>query len=266
MALRLPASRAHRAALAILALTVGQLALAVLAPDLPQFEGKAFGARLVFYPLLMLAVPAVWWLVRRRTGGTRPAVGRLRVAHVAVPRRRHGQYARPLRHALVVGRSQPPRQLVPALPRRGAAAATRARGASLGARRCWSAASARSSRSPGSSASGTRSSATAPRSTRPTRTRSATRRSGRSAGSWPASRSCGAGSAPTGRPVGEGRASGARRRRAPRRAVRRARSAAGGARGGRRCARRIRAAASGCRCCRASPSRSPARRAPRPRR
>lgn len=70
--MRIPASRPQRIALAILALTVGQLALAVLAPDLPQFEGKAFGARLVFYPLLMLAVPAVWALVRRRRGGSAP--------------------------------------------------------------------------------------------------------------------------------------------------------------------------------------------------
>jgi hypothetical protein len=70
--MHLHGSRARRAALAVLALTVGQLALAVLAPDLPQFEGKAFGARLISYPILMLAVPAVWWVVRRRKGGSAP--------------------------------------------------------------------------------------------------------------------------------------------------------------------------------------------------
>ena len=50
---------------AILVATVGQLALAVALPDLEQFEGKAFTARLVAYPLMMLAVPAVWWVKNR---------------------------------------------------------------------------------------------------------------------------------------------------------------------------------------------------------
>ena len=36
------------------------LLVAVLFPDLPQFEGKAFGSRLVAYPLAVLIVPAVW--------------------------------------------------------------------------------------------------------------------------------------------------------------------------------------------------------------
>ena len=54
----------------MLAGTVGQLAVATLFPDLPQFEGKGFAARLVAYPLLMLLVPAVWFL--RRRGGTPP--------------------------------------------------------------------------------------------------------------------------------------------------------------------------------------------------
>jgi hypothetical protein len=45
--------------------TVGQLLVATFVSGLPQFEGKAFGARLVAYPILMLAVPAVW-AVRRR--------------------------------------------------------------------------------------------------------------------------------------------------------------------------------------------------------
>jgi hypothetical protein len=49
----------------VVAATTGQLLLAVLAPDLPQFEGKAFGARLAFYPLMML-LPAVVWAVTCR--------------------------------------------------------------------------------------------------------------------------------------------------------------------------------------------------------
>lgn len=51
---------------AVLALTVGQLAVGTFADDLQQFDGKAFGARLVAYPLMMLLVPAAWWLGHRR--------------------------------------------------------------------------------------------------------------------------------------------------------------------------------------------------------
>ncbi len=50
------------AALAILAATVGQLAVATFVPGLERFEGKAFAARLLAYPLLMLLVPALWAL------------------------------------------------------------------------------------------------------------------------------------------------------------------------------------------------------------
>lgn len=57
----------------VLALTVGQLLLATYATGLPQFEGKAFGARLVAYPLMMLVAPAAWWLATRRSR-PRPAV------------------------------------------------------------------------------------------------------------------------------------------------------------------------------------------------
>ncbi len=53
-------------------LTVAQLAVATFAPGQPQFEGKAFGARLVFYPLLMAVVPTACWLVRRRGTPTKP--------------------------------------------------------------------------------------------------------------------------------------------------------------------------------------------------
>lgn len=54
------------AALAIFVLTTAQLAIAEFVPNIPQFEGKAFGARLVAYPVLMAAVPLVWWFVSRR--------------------------------------------------------------------------------------------------------------------------------------------------------------------------------------------------------
>ncbi len=54
------------AAAAVLAATVGQLAVATFVPGIERFEGKAFGARLVAYPLLMLLVPALWWLRHRR--------------------------------------------------------------------------------------------------------------------------------------------------------------------------------------------------------
>lgn len=59
-------------AVAVFVLTVGQLAVATFVPGLPQFEGKAFGARLLFYPLLMTVVPAACWLARRRRRGAEP--------------------------------------------------------------------------------------------------------------------------------------------------------------------------------------------------
>lgn len=54
---------------AIFALTVAQLVVATFVAGLPQFEGKGFGARLLAYPVLMLAVPVGWVLVRRRGAG-----------------------------------------------------------------------------------------------------------------------------------------------------------------------------------------------------
>jgi len=60
------------AAVALLVGTVGQLLVATLVPGLPQFEGKAFAGRLLAYPVLMLLVPALWALARRRGGGTGP--------------------------------------------------------------------------------------------------------------------------------------------------------------------------------------------------
>lgn len=63
-----PDRGARVVALGIFALTILQLAVATFVPGLEQFEGKAFGARLVGYPLMMLMVPvghALW--SRRRT-------------------------------------------------------------------------------------------------------------------------------------------------------------------------------------------------------
>lgn len=60
----------------VLLATVVQLAVASTS-DAPQFAGKGFAARLVFYPVMMLAVPALWWgrrwWVLRRGGAVRPA-------------------------------------------------------------------------------------------------------------------------------------------------------------------------------------------------
>ncbi|WP_081795179.1 hypothetical protein [Nocardioides sp. URHA0020] len=50
----------------ILVLTIGQLAVAEWAPGIERFADKAFGARLIAYPLMMLLVPAVWWLAVKR--------------------------------------------------------------------------------------------------------------------------------------------------------------------------------------------------------
>jgi hypothetical protein len=46
--------------------TVGLLVLAVVSPDLPQFQGKAFTGRAVAYPIALLALPVLWWLLGRR--------------------------------------------------------------------------------------------------------------------------------------------------------------------------------------------------------
>jgi hypothetical protein len=52
----------------ILLLTVAQLAVAEWWPGIERFADKAFGARLVAYPLLMLLAPVIWWLLVRRRG------------------------------------------------------------------------------------------------------------------------------------------------------------------------------------------------------
>jgi hypothetical protein len=51
----------------VLVATVGQLAVAEWWPGIERFADKAFGARLVAYPLLMLVAPALWWLLAGRT-------------------------------------------------------------------------------------------------------------------------------------------------------------------------------------------------------
>lgn len=62
--------------LLVLLATTGQLLVASTS-DAPQFAGKGFAARLVFYPLMMLLVPALWgvrrWWVLRRGGTVRAA-------------------------------------------------------------------------------------------------------------------------------------------------------------------------------------------------
>lgn len=53
----------------VLAATIAQLAVATFVP-IDRFEGKAFGARLVAYPLMMLVAPVLWWsVVGRRSRG-----------------------------------------------------------------------------------------------------------------------------------------------------------------------------------------------------
>lgn len=57
----------------VLVATVAQLAVAEWWPGIERFADKAFGARLLAYPALMLLAPAVWWLVvGRRDRAERP--------------------------------------------------------------------------------------------------------------------------------------------------------------------------------------------------
>ncbi len=60
------------AATTVFVATVGQLAVAAFVPGLEQFEGKAFGARLIAYPVMMLAIPVSWWLTRRHRSAPVP--------------------------------------------------------------------------------------------------------------------------------------------------------------------------------------------------
>jgi hypothetical protein len=53
--------------LAVKLATVALLGWAVLNPDLPQFQGKAFTARAIVYPAALLLVPLSWWVFGSRT-------------------------------------------------------------------------------------------------------------------------------------------------------------------------------------------------------
>lgn len=59
------ADRGLVAAVVVFAATMVQLLVATFATGLQQFAGKGFAARLVAYPVLMLAVPVAWLLVTR---------------------------------------------------------------------------------------------------------------------------------------------------------------------------------------------------------
>jgi hypothetical protein len=67
----------------VLFLTVAQLAVAEWWPGIDRFADKAFGARLVAYPLLMLLAPVIWWGFRQAQpakGQAQPAKGQARPA------------------------------------------------------------------------------------------------------------------------------------------------------------------------------------------
>jgi hypothetical protein len=66
--------RGFVAAVVIFAATVLQLLVATFATGLQQFAGKGFAARLVAYPVLMLAVPVGWLVVTRLRGTPRTTV------------------------------------------------------------------------------------------------------------------------------------------------------------------------------------------------
>jgi hypothetical protein len=53
--------------LAVKLLTVVLLLWAVLNPDLPQFQGKAFTGRAIVYPAMLLLIPLGWWVFGSRT-------------------------------------------------------------------------------------------------------------------------------------------------------------------------------------------------------
>ena len=46
--------------------TVALLAWAVINPDLPQFQGKAFTGRAIVYPAVLLLIPLGWWVFGSR--------------------------------------------------------------------------------------------------------------------------------------------------------------------------------------------------------
>ena len=60
-----PSSAWIAADLAVKLVTVGLLGWAILNPDLPQFQGKAFTGRAIAYPIALVALPIGWWLLGR---------------------------------------------------------------------------------------------------------------------------------------------------------------------------------------------------------
>ncbi len=48
--------------IAVKVLLIALLLVAVLNPDLPQFQGKAMLGRAITFPIAALIVPAIWWL------------------------------------------------------------------------------------------------------------------------------------------------------------------------------------------------------------
>jgi hypothetical protein len=54
----------------VLVATVAQLAVAEWWPGIDRFADKAFGARLLAYPVLMLLAPLLWWLLVGRRDHT----------------------------------------------------------------------------------------------------------------------------------------------------------------------------------------------------
>jgi hypothetical protein len=62
-----PEARAALAAdLLVKASTVALLLFALLNPQLPQFQGKAFAGRALAYPIALAILPVGWWLFGRR--------------------------------------------------------------------------------------------------------------------------------------------------------------------------------------------------------
>jgi hypothetical protein len=67
VALKSGEGRAWLAAdLAVKAATIALLGFALLNPDLPQFQGKAFAGRAIVYPMALALFPVGWWLFGRR--------------------------------------------------------------------------------------------------------------------------------------------------------------------------------------------------------
>jgi hypothetical protein len=66
-----PARSSSRGLLAVdLAVKIGTVVLllwAVLNPDMPQFQGKAFTGRAIAYPAVLLLIPLGWWVFGYRT-------------------------------------------------------------------------------------------------------------------------------------------------------------------------------------------------------